>query len=382
MKYSLDTQLVHADGPRVGGAVRMPVFQSAMFEHDENEPRYIRYNNTPNQTALNKKLAILEGAEAGLVTGSGMTAISGALLSVLSPGGQLLAQDGLYGGTYGFATSMLRDLGIAVTFFDADKPETWVSHLRKETRAIYVETITNPLLQVCDLESVVRFAQAHNLVSLIDNTFATPVNFRPPEHGFDLSLHSATKYLNGHSDIVAGAIIGRADLVQHSGKTLKHLGGSLDPHACFLLDRGLQTLALRVRHQNESALQLARFLEGHPQVSRVNYPGLRSHKRHARAAQLLDGFGGMISLELSGGMAAAQHFVGQLRLPIQAPSLGGVESLITRPAISSHALLGPQERQRVGIRDDLIRISVGIEATRDLRADFAQALDMAPAVAA
>ncbi len=376
MSHSIDTVAIHAgeSEQRVDGAVRLPIFQTAMYAHDSKPLRYIRYNNTPNQQIINTKLALMEGAEAALVTGSGMTAISGALLSVLKPGDHLLAQSSLYGGTYSFVTSLLDDFGIGVTFIDADRPDTWEAGLRPRTRAIYVESITNPLLEVCDLEAVVAFAQAKGLVSIIDNTFTSPFNYRAVEHGFDLSLHSATKYLNGHSDIVAGAIIGRADLVTRSLHTLKHLGGALDPHACFLLNRGLQTLALRMRAHNANALALAQFLAKHRDVSRVNYPGLPSHPRHARARQLFNGFGGMVSIELAGGLSAASRLIERLRLPLFAPSLGGVESLVTRPAMSSHASLTPQERARIGITDYLVRISVGIEGTGDLIADFDQAL--------
>ena len=229
-------------------------------------------------------------------------------------------------------------------------------------------------MQVCDLDAVTAFAKAHGLVSLIDNTFATPVNFRPTEWGFDLSLHSATKYLNGHSDIVAGVVIGRADLVEKVSKKLKLFGGTLDPHACFLLHRGLKTLALRVRHQNESASRIAPFLDAHPLVDTVNYPGLATHAQHALARRLFDGFGGMLSLEVQGGQEGAERFMQKLTVPILAPSLGGVESLATRPAATSHVDLTPEERQRLGVTDSLIRVSVGIEATDDLIADFEQAL--------
>ena len=376
MSQELDTQVIHAgeDSPRMQGAVRMPIFQSAMFEHDDNPLRYIRYNNTPNQTILNRKLAVLEDAEDALVTGSGMTAITGALLTVLKPGDHLLVQDSLYGGTHSFVTTLMADLDIAVTFIDAHAPDTWSRHLTPQTRAVYVESITNPLLHVCDLEGIIAFARTHGLVSMIDNTFATPFNYRAAEAGFDLSLHSATKYLNGHSDIVAGAILGRGELVRKAGKTLKHLGGALDPHACFLLHRGLQTFALRMRQHNRNAAELARFLASHPAVERVYFPGLPTHGQHIRASRLFAGFGGMVAVELQGGLAAAKACIRKLKIPIYAPSLGGVESLVTRPAISSHAGLTPAERARAGIRDDLIRISVGIEAHSDLKADFEQAL--------
>ena len=215
MTFSRATRLIHgpADEDRIPGAVKMPIFQSAMFEHGPGGNRYIRLNNTPNQQSLSRKLAMLEGADESVVTGSGMAAISSALLSVLQPGDHMLAQDSMYGSTYSFATNMLRNYGITGEFFDADSPEIWESFLRPETRGLYVKSITNPLMKVCDLEHAVEFARQNDLVSLIDNTFASPVNFRAAEFGFDLSLHSATKCLNGHSDIVAGAVVGRGDLI-------------------------------------------------------------------------------------------------------------------------------------------------------------------------
>jgi cystathionine beta-lyase/cystathionine gamma-synthase len=303
-----------------------------------------------------------------------MAAITTALLTVLSAGDHLLAQSCLYGGTHDFVTRDLKSFGITYDFIDGNCPENWAAKLKPTTRAIYVETMSNPLLEVPDLEAVVRFAREHNLVSLIDNTFASPVNFRPPEHGFDLSLHSATKYLNGHSDIVAGVVIGRRELVERVKHRLDHFGGSLDPHACFLLHRGVKTLGVRVRFQNRSALEVARFLASHPKVARVNYPGLETHPQHERARRLFDGFGGMLSFELDGGVEAAERFIRNLRLPISAPSLGGVETLITRPATTSHSGMSPEDRRRLGITDSLIRVSIGIEATEDLLADFEQAL--------
>jgi cystathionine beta-lyase/cystathionine gamma-synthase len=240
---------------------------------------------------------------------------------------------------------------------------------------IYVEAITNPLIQVADLEAVVAFAREHGLISVIDNTFASPVNFRPAEVGFDLSVHSGTKYLNGHSDMVCGAVIGGREPVGQVKKMMNFLGGSLDAHACFLLHRGLKTLGVRVRQQNESAMILAQFLEAQPAVTRVNYPGLSSNSGHARASKLFDGFGGMLSFELAGGADSARRFEEYVTIPIVAPSLGGVESLITRPAATSHAGLTSDERLEVGVSDGLIRFSVGIEGTEDLIADVEQALD-------
>ncbi|NUO79842.1 aminotransferase class I/II-fold pyridoxal phosphate-dependent enzyme [candidate division KSB1 bacterium] len=378
---NIETQVIHAGepSPRVNGAVCLPIYQSAMFlysgEQSYHDLKYIRLNNTPNHEVLHKKLAALESGEAALVTASGMAAITTSLLTLLEGGGHLLAQDCLYGGTHDFLTKNFSSLGLSYSLIDANAPQTWEKSLRPNTKAIYVETMTNPTLQVADLEAAVKFAKAHGLISLIDNTFASPVNFNPLAHGFDLALHSCTKYLNGHSDLVAGAVVGRADLIQKITHLLNHLGGSLDPHACFLLHRGMKTLALRVRYQNESALQLARFLAAHPKVESVNYPGLPSHPHHDRARRLFRGFSGMMSFELKGDVAATERFVARLQLPLVAPSLGGVETLVTRPATTSHSGMAPAERQRIGISDKLVRVSVGIEATTDLVEDFKQALE-------
>ncbi len=376
----IETKLVHAGDPRprYAGAVEMPIFQSATFEYagegSYHDVRYLRTNNTPNQLALHAKIAALEGSEAALVTASGMAAISTTLLTVLSAGEHLLAQSSLYGGTHDLLTRDFPHFGLSADFIDADRPDGWAEHLRPGTRAIYVEAMTNPLLQVADLRAVVQFARAHGLVSIIDNTFASPVNFRPIEAGFDLVLHSATKYLNGHSDIVAGAVAGPAGLIERIRHKANHLGGSLDPHAAFLLNRGLKTLALRVRYQNDSTLRIAQFLEAHAAVVRVNYPGLESHARHRRARELFAGCGGVLSFELAGGAPQAEEFGRRVRIPAVAPSLGGVHTLLTRPATTSHAGLTPEEREALGISDALLRLSVGIEATEDLLEDFAQAL--------
>jgi len=377
----LETKLIHAGepDPRINGAVSIPVFQSSTFEYtgatSYHDLKYIRLNNTPNHIALHQKLAALENAEAALVTASGMAAISTTLLSILASGDHLLAQECLYGGTHDFITKDLETFGISYDFIDGDNPDSWKNKLKPNTKAIYVESMTNPLLQVADLTAVVEFAKTHGVISLIDNTFSSPVNFRPPEWGFDLSLHSCTKYLNGHSDIVAGAVIGHADLIQRITHKLNHLGGSLDPHACFLLHRGLKTLAVRLKYQNESTLKIAKFLEKHSAINKVNYPGLENHPRHQRARELFDGFSGMLSFELKGDIQTADRFIQNTTLPISAPSLGGVESLITRPAITSHSGMSPEDRQALGISDSLIRVSVGIEATEDIIEDFNQALN-------
>lgn len=377
---SIDTQLIHAGEIRPGieGAVALPIFQCANFESVEGETyhdiKYMRLSNSPNHVVLGDKLAALEGAEAGLVLSTGMAAITTVFHSLLSAGDHVIFQDCLYGGTYDYARREFARHGLTCDFVNGERPDTWPEVLRPETRMIYVETITNPLVQVADLEAVVAFAREHELISVIDNTFASPVNFRPPSFGFDLSLHSGTKYLNGHSDIVCGAVIGASDLVARVKRMMHFLGGSLDAHACFLLHRGLKTLGLRVRQQNGSALALARALEAHEAVARVNYPGLASHSGHERAARLFDGFGGMLSFELAGGRDAAKRFMDTVELAIVAPSLGGVETLVTMPAETSHAGLTPEERRQVGVADGLIRVSTGIEGTGDLVSDFEAAL--------
>jgi len=378
---TIETCLVHAGEPhpRISGAVATPIFQSATFEYENqasyHDIRYIRLNNTPNHVVLHHKLSALENGEAAVVTASGMAAITTALLSVLRPGDHILAQNCLYGGTHDFVTQYLKDFGVSYSFIDASDPDSWESRLHPKTRALYVEAMSNPLLEVPDLTAAVKFARAHGLVSMIDNTFATPVNFRPLDIGFDLALHSCTKYMNGHSDIVAGACIGSARLIEQVKHKLDHLGGSLDPHAAFLLERGLKTMALRVRCQNSSALQIARFFSEHDKVSSVNYPGLESHPQHKIAASLFTGFGGMLSLELKGGRDAAESFLNKIEIAINAPSLGGVETLVTRPASTSHAGMSPEDRRKLGISDGLIRISVGIEGTDDLIQDFSGALE-------
>jgi cystathionine gamma-synthase/cystathionine gamma-lyase/cystathionine beta-lyase len=377
----LSTRAIHAGrGAQPAGAVVQPVYQSSTYlfggQDSYHDVPYIRLNNTPNHQALAGTLAALEGGEAALVTASGMAAISTALSTVLRGGDHLLAQRQVYGGTHSFLAHELPRHGIEVTWIAADRPETWAPALRPNTRAIYGETITNPLTRVHDLPALAAFAAAHGLVSLIDNTVATPVHFRPLEHGFSLVLHSATKYLNGHNDIVAGAVVGRADLVEQVRHRLNHLGGALDPHACFLLQRGLKTLGLRMRQHSASAQAIAAFLAGHPAVAAVHYPGLASHPDHARAAALLEGgCSGLLAFAVHGGRAAAESVLRRVTLPAVAASLGGAESLITLPATTSHAALSADERAEAGIADGLLRLSVGLEDTGDLITDLAAALD-------
>ena len=362
----IQTRLVHAGEERINGAVVTPIFQSSTFvspkEEEYHDIRYLRLNNTPNHRALHAKLATVCGGEDALVAGSGMAAITTALMTVLNSGDHLLIQDCLYGGTHSFVTQDAPGLGLSYDFIAGNAPETWAAKLRPETRAIYVETMTNPLMEVADLEAVVEFAREHGLVSLIDNTFASPCNFRPLRIGFDIELHSATKYLNGHSDLVAGVVVGSAAHVKAIKHKLNHLGGSLDVHACFLLQRGLKTLSLRMRQHDENGLRLARFLAEQEQVVRVNYPGLESHPQYERAQRLFAGAGGVLSFELHGGVEAAERLLSKLVLPASAPSLGGVETLITRPVTTSHSGLSREELAAIGIADGLVRVACGIEA--------------------
>ena len=379
---SLATNVVHAGGPspNIEGAVVTPVFQSANYLMDDEDRydavRYIRLGNSPNHRTLQARLAVLEGAERAIVSASGMAAISAAVLAHLAAGDRLLAQNTLYGGTHTFVEHDLPRYGIDVARFDPSDPrgaEAWRAQLSETTRMIYVESISNPLMEVGDLETVVAFARAHGLLSVIDNTFATPVNFRPLELGFDLVVHSATKYLNGHSDIVAGVVAGADEVIEPIHQLMLHLGAALDPHACFLLERGLKTLALRVERQNGNALELARFLERRPEVRRVHYPGLPGDAGHRFANRWFDGFGGMLSFYVA-DPESIEIFLGSLTLPLHAASLGSVETLVVRPAASSHLGLSPAEQAESGITPDLVRVSVGIEDVTELIEDFARAL--------
>lgn len=375
------TRAIHAAERRVEGAVSFPIFQTAMFqaagETSYDDVKYIRLNNLPNQAVLGEKLADLEGAEAGLVFSSGMAAIATTLLAHLGAGDHILAHRSLYGGTLDLMENDLPRLGIEVDFVDARDSAQWQSALRPETRVFYVESITNPLNEVADFDGVSAFAREHGIVSVIDSTFATPCNFRPLEAGFDVVLHSASKYLAGHSDLVAGAAAGTSTSIDRIKHLSNHLGGCLDPHACFLLHRSLKTLPLRMERHNSNAMAIARHLESHPAVARVHYPGLESHPDHVTAKSHFDGFGGMVAVEMSGGGEVAKQVVENTRLFMHAGSLGGVESLISRPAGTSHLGLTNAQLEAAGISQGLIRLSVGIEHVDDLIADLDQAISAA-----
>lgn len=376
--YTLDTQSVHAGepDPRIEGAVTLPIFQTATYTHDDPDEdlRYVRYSNSPSHEALHTKLASLADTEHALVTASGMAAISSALFSLLDAGDHLVAPQSLYGGTLDLFDDLLPRFEVTHSFLPEEGPEAWEEAVQPNTTVLYTESIANPLLEVPDLEAMVAFADAHDLVTVIDNTFASPVNLRPAEIGFDVVLHSATKYLGGHSDLAAGVVAGPTALLDRVRYTTKLLGGTLDPHTCFLLYRSLKTLGPRVRQQNATAQALAESLANHDAVERVRYPGLPSHPDHARARTLLDGYGGMVSFSLAPSSDVDAFFEG-LSLPIRAPSLGGVESLITQPIYTSHKNVDPDRREELGITERFVRLSVGLEGTDDLVDDLTGALD-------
>lgn len=377
----IQTRAVHAGEPRppVGGAITMPIFQSSTYvlegDEDFDDIRYIRLNNTPNQQALHAKLASLEGTEAAVVTSSGTSAVSISLLSCLDSGDHLIAQDRIYGGTRKILDAFAERYRIDVSYVAADAPERWEAALRPETKAFYVESLTNPLLEIGALDEAARFARAHGLVSMIDNTFATPINFQPARMGYDLVIHSASKYLNGHSDVVAGAVAGSNERILKLRKMLNLMGVCLDPNACFLLQRGLKTLPLRVPAQNANAQALAEALDAHPKVRTVCYPGLPSDPGHGRASEWFKAAGAMVTFAPEGGRDVAERLLKRLRMGQIAPSLGGLETLVCRPVTTSHAGLPAELRLTMGVTDDLIRVSAGVEDADDIIADILQALE-------
>jgi cystathionine beta-lyase/cystathionine gamma-synthase len=372
-----NTQALHEGEELYERSVTQPIFQSSTYvyagEEQYTDVKYGRLNNTPNHLTLSKKLSALEKAQDAVVTSSGMAAVTSALLSLVESGGHLLAQDNLYGGTYYFLKDDFPFWGREVGLFPTDQSSQVEDFLKPNTQAIYVETISNPLLKVPDLQHIVSVAKKRGIITIIDNTFASPYNFNPSTIGFDVVVHSATKYLNGHTDVLAGMVAGKSELLKKTRKLLCHLGPTLDPHACFLLNRGIKTLGLRIRQQNENAQKLAQLLEDFKMVERVYYPGLPSHPDHQRAGGLMKGFGGVLSFEYRGNVSELDRCLGNLKIPFSAPSLGGVESLITRPTTTSHSGISPAERARLGIKDTLVRVSVGIEDFEDLAKDFTQA---------
>ncbi|MEX0275334.1 MAG: PLP-dependent aspartate aminotransferase family protein [Flavobacteriaceae bacterium] len=362
------------------GAVSPLYMASSYAFQDVDQKRYPRYFNTPNQEALGKKVAALEHTEAGMIFGSGMAAISHALMAFLQAGDHIVFQQTLYGGTYNFATTQLEKYGISYSFTEGWEASDFERELTPNTKVIYIETPSNPLLTITDLEAVTALAKKHGLVSMIDNTFASPINQNPHDFGIDIVIHSATKYMGGHSDICAGAVAASQEHMERIWKSSICFGGSLSDYTVWLLERSMKTMALRVGAQNANAMAMARFLNDHPDIDRVYYPGLESHPGHDLAKRQMRGFGGMLSFELKSSLDAAQ-FHRELRLIKPSMSLAGVESTMLLPVTTSHALMSPEDRAKQGIKDGLIRFSVGIEEVADLKNDIEQAITATKKVA-
>jgi cystathionine gamma-synthase len=338
----------------------------------EVRDEYGRYSN-PTQSAAERKLAVLEGGERALLFSTGMAAITTAVLTLLSAGDHLLMIDNSYRRTREFALKFLVRWGIECTLVPIDDPAAWVAAMRPNTRLFFSETPTNPYLRVMDLSAMVNVAREHGILTMVDSTFGTPVNLRPLEYGIDLVMHSASKYLGGHNDLLAGTVIGPRRLLDEIENARGVLGGVGGPHDAYLLLRGLKTLDLRVRRQNESALRMAHFLEGHPAVRTVYYPGLPGHPDHEIARRQMSGYGGVVSFEIDGDMEDTGRFIDRLQIPYIGPTLGGVESIAQQQA--RFVSLDPEERRATGIVDNLVRYALGIEDCDDLIADLARALD-------
>lgn len=368
------THVGEVEDKQFKGAIS-PLYMSSSYAYENVDvKRYPRYFNTPNQEALCKKIAMLEHTEAGLIFGSGMAAISTAMLAFLQQGDHVVLQQTLYGGTFNFVSEEFDKFGIGYTFTNGFSEADFVSAIQENTKVIFIETPSNPLMKITDLAMIGRIAKERGLVSMIDNTFASPINQNPIDFGIDISIHSATKYMGGHSDICAGAVAASEVHIKQIWNKAKNLGGSLSDYTVWLLERSMKTMAIRVKAHNRNAKKMAKWLEKHPLVAKVYYPGLKSHPDHALAKKQMRGYTGMLSFELISGIDA-NRFMEALQLVKQSMSLAGVESTILSPAKTSHALLSPEERKRQGIADGLMRFSVGIEDKKDLIADFEQAFE-------
>lgn len=362
---------------RENDPVVAPIMQSATFVNtvgSEREVLYSRYGNNPNQVRLARKYALLEGAEDAIFVASGMAATALAHLAVLRPGDHLLASTWIYGGTRKLFDEEFGRLGITVTYVDPTTPRVWRKSIKKNTRAMFIESPVNPTIRVLDLAPIAGIAKEFGLALLVDATFASPINFRPLEHGADVVITSATKYLNGHSDLIAGAIAGTRSLIEEVVRQMRIWGPAIDPHAAWLLERGMKTLAIRMARHNANGLAVGTFLAGHSRVTSVSYPGLVSHPDHEIAVSTLDGFGGMVGAVIKGGTPGAERFLKRLKLFIHAPSLAGVDSLVSEPRITSHRGYSADALTELGIAEGFVRLSCGIEDAEDLIADLEQAL--------
>jgi cystathionine beta-lyase len=372
-----DTQCVHS-GTRIDPQTRginTPVYVSSSFEYmDSQENIYPRYFNTPNQNAIIEKLCALENAEAGLIFSSGMAAISSVIYAFLRAGDHIVLQRDIYGGTHHFATAEFEKFGIEFTFVNNTASDI-ESAIRPNTRFIYIESPSNPLLLITDIRAVTRVAKSKNILTVIDNTFATPINQNPIDLGVDVVIHSGTKYIGGHSDICCGAAMGSEKSIAVIKESAASLGGSLNAITCYLIERSLKTLGIRVAKQNRNALSIARHLQEVSLIKKVNYPGLENHPDFKIAAGQMKGFGGMLSFELDGQRIGTHQFLKRLKLIKPALSLGGVETIICAPVATSHEKMSDEERAELGITDSLLRLSVGIEDPDDLINDIDQALE-------
>ncbi|MEN8203450.1 MAG: PLP-dependent aspartate aminotransferase family protein [Bacteroidota bacterium] len=353
--------------------INSPIYTSTSFEFiDQKDTVYPRYLNTPNEIAVAEKIASLENAESALVFSSGMAAISTVLLTFLGKGNHAVFQKGLYGGTSHFLDREFERFGIEYSVAKSQSAEDIAACIRDNTRVVYIETPSNPLLCITDIRAVAESAHRAGVITIIDNTFGSPVNQQPASLGIDIVVHSATKYMGGHSDILAGAVAGRKNLMDDIYQTGLNFGGSLNAITLYLLERSLKTIHVRVERINDNAMEMAHFLETHSKIKQVNYPGLPGHPGHEIAASQMSGFGGMLSFEVDG--VGGIEFQKRLKLIKPSMSLGGLESICSSPAHTSHRHLGPEGRKSEGISEELIRLSVGIEDVEDLKQDIEQAL--------
>jgi len=372
------------DLSKKNGPLATPIYQTSTFEVTDNEQQvratstdkfYTRYGN-PTNTVAEAAIAELEGADRALLFASGMSAITTSVLSLVKTGDHVVAQRDIYGGAIKFFSRWLPKFGVETTFVDTTDYDQHARAIQPNTKLLYLESPTNPTVRVVDLKKVVALAKPHGIITLIDGTFATPINQKPIDFGIDLVMHSGTKYFGGHSDLICGVVAGRQELIQKIHETRTTLGGTMDPHAAWLLLRGIKTLAVRVQRQNESALRVAQFLAQHPKVRRVNYPFLEGHAQRALAMEQMRGGGGVVSFEVEGSGEDACRVAEALDLFTLAPSLGGVDSLVSIPVLTSHAMISPEHRRKMGVTEQLIRLSVGIESVDDLIADLEQALSV------